>query len=231
MNRARLAASAHAASLVQQDMLVGLGTGRASTAVIQELGRRIREDGLRFTGVPTSEPSRAVALEAGISLALADEISRLDLTLDGADEADNALNVTKGGGGALVREKLLARASAQLALVIETPKHVARLGQFPVPVAIIPFAWRSTRERVLRHCVGANVRMGGERRPYITDDGLFILDLQTGPIDDPSALEQALKAEVGVVEVGLFVGLCDLLIIGREDGSVDEIRRPGRQDD
>lgn len=224
IEKARLAAAARGASLVKEGMLVGLGSGRASAAAIRALGNRMREEKLQFTGVPTSDPSRKLAMEMGIPLVAPEEVGQLDLTLDGADEADSDLNVIKGGGGALVREKLLAQSSSLLVLMIESPKWVEKLGQFHLPIAVIPFAWQSTAQRVRQHCKDLSLRLR-DGQPYRTDDNLLILDLITGPIEDAASLEKALKGEVGVAEVGLFIGLCDRMIIGQEDGTITERSR------
>jgi ribose 5-phosphate isomerase A len=224
IDAAREAAAHRAAQLVKNGMTIGLGSGRASASAIRALAERRKSEGLQFTGVPTSEPSRKLALELGIPLVEPDAVAQLDLTLDGADEADPAFNVIKGGGGALVREKLLARSSSLLVLMIEAPKQVEHLGGFHLPIAVIPFAWRSTEGRIRQYCKSAVLRQR-DGKTFVTDDQLYILDLDTGPIADPAALERALKSEVGVAEVGLFVGLCDRLIIGHEDGSVTEKER------
>ena len=224
IDKARQAAAHRAAGLVKDGMTIGLGSGRASAAAIRELGERLKRGELSFTGVPTSEPSRKLALELGIRLVEPDAVDRLDLTLDGADESDRRLNVIKGGGGALVREKLLARSSDRLILMIEAPKQVERLGGFHLPIAVIPFAWRSTAKRALKYCREARLRER-DGKTFITDDGLYILDLDTGPIEDPARLEQLLSCEVGICEVGLFIGMCDQMIIGHEDGSVTEQQR------
>ena len=204
--------------------MVGLGSGRAATAAIRRIGDRVHNEGLRITAVAASRPSHDLAGELGIPLLEPESLSRLDITIDGADEADPLLNVIKGGGGALVREKLLAEVSDRLVLQIEEPKQVAQLGHFHLPVAVIPFAWRSTASRLERHCKSAILR-SEDGRPFVTDDGLFLLDLETGPITDVVDLERILRSEIGVVEVGLFVGLCNLLVIGHEDGTVTEKSR------
>ena len=205
--------------MVKDGMIVGLGTGRAASTAITALGGRIRTEGLKVTGIPTSRASHALGLELGIPLVEPGSLARLDITLDGADEVDPSLNVIKGGGGALVREKLLASASDCVVLMIEEPKEVERLGRFPLPIAVIPFAWRNTASRIEAACGKPTTLRQAGGAPYVTDDGLYILDVAAGLIDDPADFGEHLKHIVGVVEVGLFLGLCHRLIIGHPDGT------------
>jgi ribose 5-phosphate isomerase A len=211
-----------AADLVQPGMLVGLGTGASADAVSRELGRRVA-DGLRFTGVATSCRTDALARALAIPLTSLDEVDRLDLGIDGADEIDPALNAIKGRGGALVREKLVALSCRDYVFVATTEKNVTRLGErTPLPVEIVPFGWRQTAKRL------ADLHLTPQRRPaasdsdrpWITDNGGYILDCATGELADPAAIAAAVKATPGVVEHGLFLGIATLAVQVNAAGEV-----------
>jgi ribose 5-phosphate isomerase A len=218
------AAARRAVALVRDGMAVGLGSGSTVDCAIRALGERVRE-GLSVRLVVASAQSEAAARCAGMSLEGLDQVEGLDLVIDGADECDPHLNLIKGGGAALVREKLLALAGREFVVVADQSKRVAVLGAFPLPVAVVPFGARHTLRRLQRFCPGASLRMR-DGRPLVTDDSLRIIDLPFGRIDDPPAIESALKSVAGVVEVGLFTGLADRVILGFPDGHTEEIRRP-----
>jgi ribose 5-phosphate isomerase A len=217
------AAAERALEQVESGMLLGLGTGTTARFFIEGLVARTAQ-GLRVTAVPTSKASAEMARSAGIPVV--EEIDRaIDLAVDGADEVDPQLNLLKGHGGALFREKLVAVSAARFLVVVDESKLVERLGQTYVPVEVLPFLWRRTAERVSRLCTAWTLR-GAPEAPYRTDNGNFILDITIeGGIPDPEATGAALKAVTGVVEHGLFAGIASACIVAAADG-VRELHRP-----
>ena len=217
------AAAERACELVHGGMKVGLGTGTTAALFVAALGRR-RPD---IVCVPSSEATRQQAEGLGLRVATLDEEPDLDLTVDGADEVDGALDLIKGGGGALLREKLVAAASRRMVVIADLSKKVERLGRFPLPVEIVPFGWETTARRIawvlcdLGLPAETRPRRGPEGRPVATDGGNLILDLPLGAIPDASALATALKATLGVVEHGLFVGVASSALIGGPGGVMD----------
>lgn len=225
---AKEAAARKAVERVQDGMTLGLGSGSTATFAIRAIGERVHQDGLRVRGVATSGRSRELAETLGIPLADLSDVEAIDLTIDGADEVDPALHLIKGGGGALLREKLVAIASRALCIICDEGKLKPMLGAFPLPVAVVPFGWKQTQARLERFGGSATLRMDTGGAPFVTDDGLYILDLNLGRIPDPAALEREIKAVVGVVDVGLFVGLATRVIIGHADGHTEErVRKHG----
>ena len=231
IDAAKFAAAKRAAAYVEDGMRVGLGTGSTAAWLVQCLGEMVREHGLRITGVPTSARTADLAREAGIEVVSLEEARWLDLTIDGADECDGALNLIKGGGGALLREKIVATASDRMVVIADASKQVETLGAFPLPVELIPFGWQATRTLVEEMLIGmdvlgraASLRMNGDT-PYVTDEGNHILDLQLNRIGNARALALALNQIAGVVENGLFVDICDVAVLGHADGRV-ELRDP-----
>jgi ribose 5-phosphate isomerase A len=220
------AAAKRAVAEVQDGMLLGLGTGTTATFVIDELGRRVREEGLKVTGVPSSVRTAEQARAAGIPLIELTGVPPLDLTIDGADEVDPHGDLIKGGGGALLREKLVAVASREVLIVCDDRKRRPFLGAFPLPVVVVPFGWSSTRHRLERFGRPVSLRTK-DGVPFVTDDGLYILDVAFGRIDDPATLEREIRGIVGVVEVGLFIGLAHRVLYGFPDGRVEEWARGG----
>lgn len=213
------AAAERAAALIEPGMRLGLGTGSTAALFVEALGRRVRS-GLDVVGVPTSQATHSLAEREGIRLATLDEEPELDLAVDGADELDGRLALLKGGGGALLREKLVAAASRELWVVADIAKRVDRLGRFPLPVEIVPFGAETTRRRLaallLEHGLPTDLRLrtapnGGA---FLTDGGHWIVDLYLGAIPEPGVLGAALKSVLGVVEHGLFVGLARRALIG-----------------
>jgi ribose 5-phosphate isomerase A len=209
-------AAEHAVSLIENKMKVGLGTGSTAKFAVLALGKRVRE-GLKVTGVPTSEATRALAVAEGIPVASFDDVERLDLCFDGADEADRNLNLTKGGGGALLREKVVAYASERFYCIVDDGKLVDKLHAFPLPIEVIPFALKVV-ERSLRRLGLEPALRQREGKTYVTDNGLWILDCKTPPLDDPPRLAAALSSIPGVAEHGLFCGMVHTLIAGTDDG-------------
>lgn len=207
-----------ALSYVRDGMILGLGTGSTAAIFVDLLGARVR-DGLRVTGVPTSERTAAQARDLGIKLAELSDCDAIHLTVDGADEVELAgLALVKGLGGALLREKLVAASSRRMIVVVDEGKIVPRLGRGPVPVEIVAFGARTTLARLRDAGAEPAVRTGGDGAPFRTDGGNMIADCRFVAIPDPAALHARLKSIVGVVETGLFVGLASQVIIGSEHG-------------
>lgn len=224
---AKEAAARRAVGYVQNGMVLGLGSGSTAAWAIQAIGERLQKEKLRVRGVPTSLRSRKLAEALHIPLIDLYETDEIDLTIDGADEVDPALHLIKGGGGALVREKIVACASRQLIIICDESKLKPVLGAFPLPVAIIPFGWETTRQRLeaLHPEAAITLRQaaGASGAPYKTDDGLYILDMHLGQIADVPDMERRIKQTVGVVEAGLFVGLAGKVIVGYPDGHTEEL--------
>lgn len=216
------AAAVAAVARIQPGMAVGLGSGSTVDAVIRALAERAAA-GLRVRLAVASSRSEAACHQAGLQIEPPDAFDGFDLVIDGADELDPALDAIKGGGAALVREKLLILAAREWLVVGDASKRVAVLGAFPLPVAVVPYAARHTLRRLERFCPRVTLRFG-TGGPLVTDDGLWIADLALGAIPEPVALERELKAISGVVEVGLFVGLASGALLGHPDGRVEELR-------
>lgn len=215
-NDPKAIAGTYAANLVQDGMIVGLGTGSTSRFAILRLGERVKE-GLQITAIPTSEASAQLARELGITLVDFEHTHHLDITIDGADEIDEHFYMVKGGGGALLREKVVASMTKRQICIVDPNKYVEKLGRFPLPVEIVQFGWQVTFRRIEALGGKPKVRQR-DGKPYITDNGNFILDCDFYPIEDAPKLEQQLKMMTGVVEVGLFINLAHTLIIGQADG-------------
>lgn len=208
-----------AAEFVEDGMTLGLGTGSTAYWVVERLGERVRAEGLRVRCVPTSRRTEEQARGLRIPLVGLGEVLELDLAIDGADEIGPGLALVKGGGGALLREKLVAGAARRFVVAADASKRVEVLGRFPLPVEVVPFAWELTARRVSAVArAEAALRRDGRGEPYVTDNGNFILDCRCGEIRDPEATERGLKALTGVVECGLFVGMADLAVVATEAG-------------
>ncbi len=219
------AAAEYAASHVESGMKVGLGTGSTAAHLLDALGRRVAE-GLKMIGVPTSERTAARAKELGIPLSTLGEHPRLDLTIDGADEvAKGSLNLLKGLGGALLREKIVAAASEQLIIIVDETKTVEQLGtKSVVPVEVVPFGWQSAARRIEALGARLTLRTTPSGDAYITDGGHYLLDCSFGPIPDAHELDRELNRIVGVVEHGMFLGMTSMVIIGTPAG-IQTIKR------
>ena len=207
---------------VRDGQIVGLGSGSTATIAIRMLAERVRE-GLKICGIPTSVASRDLAAQLGIPLATFAEYQQIDVTIDGADEFDPHLNLIKGGGGAMLREKIVASASKRMIVVTDSSKQVAALGKFPLPVEVIGFAEPLVAKKISD--LGARVvrRLDPAGKPYITDEGHHILDCHFGRIDDPPALNARLCDLPGIVEHGLFVGMASVVLMAKS-GAVEEFR-------
>jgi ribose 5-phosphate isomerase A len=214
------AAADEAAKLVEDGMVVGLGTGSTAALFVSALGRRLAEDGLRITGIPTSEHTAALARSLGIPLSSFAEHSQIDLTVDGADEVENGtLYLIKGHGGALLREKIVAAASQRVVIIADETKVVEELGSLvSVPVEVVRFGWQATGRKLGEIGANPSLRLGQDKRPYVTDGGNYIMDCAFGTITKPKEIAHHLDHVVGAVEHGLFLGIAKEAIVGGRDG-------------
>jgi len=216
-------AAARAVEEVRNGMKLGLGTGSTAKHFVELLGERVR-DGLQVIGVPTSEATRADAERCGIRLTTLDELDHLDLTVDGTDEVDPALSLIKGGGGALLREKIVASASDRMIVIADDTKWVERLGRFPLPVEVVPFGLSATRRAMERAFAASGVagemriRKAADGHAFVTDGGHWIIDAHLGAIPDAPRLADLLASIPGVVEHGLFIGLASTVILAGSEG-------------
>jgi ribose 5-phosphate isomerase A len=219
----KLAAARRALGFVEPKMRLGLGTGSTASLFVELLAAEV-QSGLSVLCVPTSEETRALAAKLGVPLTTLDETPPLDLTIDGADEVDGELRLIKGGGGALLREKIVATASDRMIVIADESKRVDKLGTFPLPVEVVRFGVTATRNMIemLAHDSGCQgditLRLARDGTPFVTDGGNYIFDCSFGSVDDPESLDEALKFIPGVVENGLFLGIADVAIIGGADG-------------
>jgi len=224
----RAAAAKAIESFLHDGMKIGLGSGTTSRFFVRILGDRVK-DGLRVVGVPSSKSTGELAQEVGVPLADLNDLEQLDLTIDGADEIDPQGRMIKGGGANLLWEKIVASASRKMVAIVDESKNVQRLGRFPLPVEIIPFAWRSTErhlQNLFKRAGYADVRIdirGGTQKPLITDSGHYLLDCHLQAIDDPESLALNLNQIPGVVENGLFIGIATGAAVGKADGTAETI--------
>ncbi|MGK2740137.1 ribose-5-phosphate isomerase RpiA [Tepidicaulis sp. LMO-SS28] len=220
------AAAERALDFVEDGMRLGLGTGSTAEYFVRLLGEKVSK-GLKVVGIPTSERTAALAEELGIPLTNLDETPELDLTVDGADELDAQLRLIKGGGGALLREKIVATASKNMIVIADQSKMVETLGKFPLPVEVVPFGSRVTSMKIAEvareyGCTGEiEPRDDDYDVPFLTDSENFIYDCNFGSIPDPDGLNRALNLIPGVVDNGLFIGIATMAIIGTEAGTKD----------
>lgn len=226
IDKAKFVAARRAVDEVSDGMKLGLGTGSTAAWMVRCLAERIREERLRVVGVPTSRRTAELAASLGVPLQTLDEARWLDLTIDGADEFDGSLNLIKGGGAALLQEKIVATASDRMIVIADAAKEVRQLGAFPLPVEVVPFGWQTTKALIEEALVSLDVlghevtmRMNGER-PLVTDEANYILDLHLRRIGNSRQLALVLNQIPGVVENGLFIDICDMVVIGHADGRV-----------
>lgn len=220
MNTKQLAAE-KAVEFIEDGMIVGLGTGSTAFFAIQKIGQLVHE-GLKIQAVASSKASEELAEKFGIPLLPFSDVESIDVTIDGADEVDPNLSLIKGGGGALLREKILAGNSKRFIVIVDETKIVPALGTFPLPVEIVPFAYELTVRKLQAMGAKLNIRMkDGEH--YITDNGNLIADCHFGDITDPVTLHQQLNTTPGVVDNGLFVHLTSQVIVGHADGTIEII--------
>jgi ribose 5-phosphate isomerase A len=223
MDELKRQAAARALEHVRDGMKLGLGTGSTAKHFVELLGERVR-GGLNVIGVPTSEATRADAERCGIALTTLDEIDRLDLTVDGADEIDPALNLIKGGGGALLREKIVAAASDRMIVIADESKWVEVLGRFPLPIEVVPFGLAATQRAIRQAFAETGVsgqmvlRKGKDGHVFVTDGGHWIIDAHLGGITDAPRLAGLLNPIPGVVEHGLFIGLAGMAVLAGAQG-------------
>lgn len=226
IDKAKFLAAQRATAFVESGMKLGLGTGSTAAWMVRCLAERIRQEDLRVVGVPTSSRTAELARQLGVPLTTLDEAKWLDMTIDGADEFDPNLALIKGGGAALLQEKIVATASDQMIVIADAAKEVAQLGAFPLPIEVIPFGWQTTKALVEETLVSMDVmnrevslRMNGDR-PLLTDESNYILDLHLKRIGNPRQLSLVLNQIPGVVENGLFIDICDIVVVGHADGRV-----------
>lgn len=219
-DREKEAAARASLRCVKDGQVVGLGTGSTAAYFIQLLGEQVKQ-GLRIRGIPTSDRSREQAASLGIPLTTLDEYQEIDVTVDGADEFDPQLRLIKGGGGALLREKIVASVSKQLVIVADASKQVPVLGRFPLPVEVIKFAQAVVRKKI--EALGAEVtlRMKVDGKPFLTDENNHILDCRFGQIPDANGLARRLSDMPGVVEHGLFIGMASVVLLAKGDEVVE----------
>jgi ribose 5-phosphate isomerase A len=219
----KLAAAERALAYVEPGMKLGLGTGTTAAKFVDVLGPKVKA-GLKVTCVATSKATEAQARALGITVTTLDEMPFLDLTVDGADQLDEELRLIKGGGGALLREKIVATASGRMIVIADASKRVAVLGSHPLPLEVVQFGLTATRNMVIALAADAGcegeitLRRGADGTTFVTDSGNYILDCAFGSIEDPEDLDEALKLIPGVVENGMFLGIADLAIVAGADG-------------
>ncbi|EBA12734.1 ribose-5-phosphate isomerase RpiA [Roseobacter sp. CCS2] len=226
VEKAKFVAAKQATEFVESGMKVGLGTGSTAEWLVQCLGEMVREEGLKIKGVPTSKRTGLLAKKVGIDVITLEEAKWLDVTIDGTDEYDSDLTLIKGGGGAHLREKVVATASERMIVIADASKKVETLGAFPLPIEVIPFGLPVTQGLIEETLIGMDVlgrevtqRMKGDA-PFVTDEGNFILDLHLKRIGNPRQLSLVINQIPGVVENGLFIDICDVVIVGHGDGRV-----------
>ena len=224
---AKEAVGVHAASLVKNNMVVGLGTGSTTAFAIRELGRMIREEQLAISGVPTSFAAERLAREEGIPLVTLDEVEYLDVALDGADEVDPALNLIKGRGGAHTREKVVAALAVEFIALVDTSKLVDQLGiAKPVPVEVLPMAAAPICKHIEKLGGVSEIRMAVKKDgPVVTDQGFWVVDAKFEKIEEPSALAAELSIIPGVLDHGLFIQMAKQVLVAGEDGSIRVMKR------
>jgi ribose 5-phosphate isomerase A len=212
-----------ALEMIHDDLVVGLGSGRAARAFVEALGEKVRQ-GLKIRGIPTSQETAELAERCGIPLTNFDEVDVIDITFDGADEVDPRLDLVKGWGGALVREKIVAAASRRLVILVGEEKLVPELGvRGKLPVEVVQFGWKAARRHLVELGITAQPRPAGSEY-FVTDNGNYILDCQTTAIANPAELERQLHLIPGVVGTGLFLGMAESVLVQRQD-QVQVLRR------
>ncbi|MBJ29438.1 MAG: ribose 5-phosphate isomerase A [Euryarchaeota archaeon] len=218
-----------ACSFISDGMALGLGTGSTVRYSIIEIARLIKKEGLDLVGVPTSEDTRRLSEQLGIPIRGINESGKLDLTIDGADEFDSNFDLIKGGGGALTREKIVALQSNSMIVVADETKQVDILGAYDLPVEVDSFLWEESMDSLTSICPGEVSIRGGSDNPFVTDNGGLIMDCSFGPsITEPRSLELEIQKIEGVVEVGLFVGICDAVVVASKDEVRTLVKRSGR---
>jgi ribose 5-phosphate isomerase A len=210
-------------AFVRDGHIVGLGTGSTAAHAVKLLGERV-QSGLKIRGIPTSVQTRELAASLNIPLTTLDEFQQIDVTIDGADEFDPQLNLIKGGGGALLREKIIASASRQVVIITDSSKQAGVLGKFPLPVEVIPFAQPLVAKKITALRATVKLRRDAKGNVFVSDEGHHILDCSFGQIPDPPALARTLSDMPGIVEHGLFINLATVVLMAKGD-NVTEFRR------
>jgi len=226
-DKAKFICAKRAMDYVKPGMRLGLGTGSTAAWLVRLIGEEVRNNGLQIIAVATSDQTAKLAAECGITVRTMDEVKWLDLTIDGADEFDPRLNLIKGGGGALLQEKIVATASDQVVVIADASKDVRTLGQFPLPVEVVCFGWVTTKGLIEEAISNLDIdgqtvtlRMNGDDA-FVTDEGHYILDLHLGRIGNARELSLILNQIPGVVDTGLFLDIADAVVIGHMDGRVE----------
>ena len=212
------AAGIEAAKLIENGMIAGLGTGSTVKFLVDELGRRVKEEGLEFTGVTTSRRTQEQAESYGIRIVDIDDVDHIDITIDGADEVDKNFNGIKGGGAALLWEKIVAINSDRIVWIVDESKIVDTIGKFPLPVEVIPFGAGHVIKKLEAKGYKPTLRLDAEGKPVRTDENNYVVDLHLDRIDHPQDLAEDLITMVGVVEHGLFLNMVDKVIVGDPNG-------------
>ena len=212
-----------ATEYIEDGMIIGLGTGSTAYYAIKKVGELVR-NGLKIKAVPTSKETAELAAEEGIELVELADVEALDLTIDGADEVDKNFNLIKGGGGALLREKIVASATEKLIIVVDESKLVEFLGAFPLPIEITPFSWQYTKRMVEKFSCSSEIRKE-DGKIYQTDNGNYILDCDFAKIEDPIKLTVELNKLPGVVENGIFAEMAEIVVVGYNDGRVEVLEK------
>jgi ribose 5-phosphate isomerase A len=226
INRAKYVAARRSVDFVEPGMKLGLGTGSTSVWMVRCLAERVRDEGLKITCVATSKRTAELGIDLGLNVVGMDDVKWLDLTIDGADEFDANLNLIKGGGAALLREKIVATASDRMIVIADAAKEVVQLGAYQLPVEVVPFGWQTTKALIEEtlyslDVLNREVRLRMDKAaPLTTDEGHYILDLNLLRIGNPRQLALVLNQIPGVVENGLFIDICDVVVIGHGDGRV-----------
>src|SRR5690625_695307 len=212
---------------IKDGMKIGLGSGSTMFYTVQKLGERVKEEGLNIVGIPTSRETAEWAQKFGVPLTDFSNIQQLDIAIDGADEVDPNLQLIKGRGGALLREKVVADAAKEIYVIVDASKTVDHLGAFPLPVEVVPFGWEVTATKVARlGCDPILRRKDGEI--FVTDNGNYILDCNFNKILEPKKLQIDLKSLVGVVETGLFMNMTTKLLVGKDGEVIEKSKKDNR---
>jgi len=224
LDREKDAAAKASLRYVNDGDIVGLGTGSTAAFMVRALAEKLRA-GLKIVGIPTSKRTGELAASLGIAVTTLDEYQDINVTIDGADEFDSQLRLIKGGGGALLREKIVASASRKLVIIADSSKQASKLGRFPLPVEVIPFAEKLVARKIVAMGAQVKLREYAYGNPFVTDEGHHILDCHFGEIDDPEKIGSELSFMPGIVEHGLFLNMASVVVVGKADGVVELTRK------
>jgi len=224
LDREKDAAAKASLRYVNDGDIVGLGTGSTAAFMVRALAEKVRA-GLKIVGIPTSKRTEELAASLGIAVTTLDEYQDINVTIDGADEFDSQLRLIKGGGGALLREKIVASASRKLVIIADSSKQASKLGRFPLPVEVIPFAEKLVARKIVAMGAQVKLREYAYGNPFVTDEGHHILDCHFGEIDDPEKIGSELSFMPGIVEHGLFLNMASVVVVGKADGVVELTRK------